>query len=138
MPTKKSSNDLESIGSFQETSTVELLHPSTDEPLYDDDGKPFSVTVFGPTSPQYKKLVHDQTNRRIQKAQRSQKVTMTAEQLESQQMELYSKAVKSWHLFLKGEVPDCTPAKVREIFDAYPWIYEQVVSHIEDRRNFLA
>lgn len=138
MATKKgSAMDLSNIGTFSETSSLQLLHPATDETLYDDDGKAFEVVVYSPTSAKVKQLQHEQTNRRIQKASRSRNISLTAEQLEAQQLDLISKIVKDWHLILNGSVPECTPAKVKEVFETYPWIYEQVTNFFDDRRNFL-
>jgi hypothetical protein len=45
--------------------------------------------------------------------------------------------VEGWSITLGGERPDCTEAKVREVFEALPWVREQVDAALGDAQAFL-
>mgnify|MGYP000311252868 CR=1 FL=1 len=74
--------DLASMIPTDDTIVVNLKHPLTEEPLTKDDGKEMTITVYAPHSSIYKAVVHEQTNKRIQKAAKGKKITFTAEELE--------------------------------------------------------
>lgn len=131
--------DLSSLSQREDTAKVELYHPTSGEQLTDDDGNPMWVEVFGQDSEHYRKLDQKITDRNIQRASRSRHGIggMSAEQLEAQELERIVGAVKSWHIVFGGEVPECTPAKVRDVFDALPWVRDAVAEGIRNRALFL-
>jgi hypothetical protein len=81
---------------------------------------------------------HAQQNRRLQKAQRTGgKLNLSAEEIEASALDLLIKCVEGWAITLGGERPDCTEAKVREVFEALPWVREQVDAALGDAQAFL-
>jgi hypothetical protein len=129
---------IESIGSPLETNKLTLYHPVTDEPLVDDEGNSMWIEVYGLDSSKYKQVLHDQTNRRLQKAQRSgSRAVVTAEQQESMALDLLAKCTKNWHIILNGETPGCTEENARDLYSKYPWIRDQVDAFVHDRKAFL-
>jgi hypothetical protein len=117
--------------------SVVIKHPSTDEPLVKDDGKEMTVTVYAPHSAQYKSAIHEQTNRRIQKASKSKKVTFTAEELENATLELLAKTTKDWNIQLNGKSPKFSVAEAVDLYSKLPWLRQQVMDAQEDYSTFL-
>jgi len=140
MATKNNSVGLDSIGVPSETGVVYLYHPVTDEPLYVDDAKSDAmwIEVYGLDSDHYKKVQNNQTNRRLQKAQRSGgRASITAEQQEAMNLDLMAKCVKSWNIVLGGDQPECNEENARSLFQIYPWVRDQVWDFMHDRKAFL-
>ena len=132
------STGLDSVGTPIESNYVILQHPATDEPLMDDQGNKMWIEVYGQDSRHYKGVQHSQTNRRLQKAQRSGgRASVTAEQQESMALELLAKCTKGWHIILGGEAPECTEDNARELYQNYPWVRDQVDAFMHDRKAFL-
>ena len=48
-----------------DTLDVVLVHPSTLEPLLNDDKSEMTITMYAPHSKEYKAAVHIQTNKRL-------------------------------------------------------------------------
>ena len=130
--------DLMNIGTTKETTDVVLYNPVNSEILLNDDNSEMTITVHGPYSSKYKAISHNQQNRRLMKAQRTGgKLNLTAEEIESSALDLLVKCVDGWNITLGGETPDCTEAKVREVFEALPWVREQVDAALGDAQAFL-
>jgi hypothetical protein len=129
--------DLLDIGKTKDTTEVTLYHPVTSEVLTNKDSSPMTITVHGPYSKKYKSIAHAQQNRRLAKAQRGGKMTLSAEEIESSAMELLVQCVADWSITLGGEKPKCTEAKVREVFTNMPWVKDQVDAALGDAQAFL-
>ena len=130
--------DLMNIGTAKETSDITLYNPVNSEIHTNDDKSEMTITVHGPSSKKYKTISHAQQNRRLMKAQRTGgKMNLTAEEIESSALDLLVKCVDGWSITLGGEKPKCTEAKVREVFEALPWVREQVDAALGDAQAFL-
>lgn len=129
--------DLSKLIPTDDTITVSLKHPITDEPLTKDDGKEMTITVYAPHSAQYKAAVHEQTNKRIQKAAKGKKVTFTAEDIESATLELLAKTTKEWSIQLNGKSPKFSVDEAFDLYAKLPWLKNQVVEAQEDYSAFL-
>jgi len=130
--------DLMNIGTTKETTDVTLYNPINSEILVNDDKSEMTITIHGPYSKKYKSISHAQQNRRLMKAQRTGgKLNLTAEELEASALDLLVKCVDGWSITLGGEKPECKEAKVREVFEALPWVREQVDAALGDAQAFL-
>ena len=130
--------DLLNIGKTKDTTNVTLYNPITSEILTNEGGSEMTITVHGPYSKKYKSIAHAQQNRRLQKAQRTGgKLNLSAEEIEAAALDLLVKCVDGWNITLGGEQPDCTEAKVREVFTELPWVREQVDAALGDAQAFL-
>ena len=129
--------DLQSLIPTDDTIVVELKHPVTEEPLTKDDGKPMTITVYAPHSSVYKSQMHEQTNKRIQKASKGKKVTFTAEELENTTLELLAKTTKDWSIQLNGKSPKYSVGEAMELYAKLPWLKAQVLDAQEDFSAFL-
>ena len=97
-----------------------------------------TVTVHGPYSSKYKAISHAQQNRRLQKAQRTGgKLNLTAQEIESSALDLLVKCVTAWSITLDGSCPECSEAKVKEVFANFPWMRDQVEAATNDTQAFL-
>ena len=131
--------DLLNIGKTKETTSVTLYNPINSEILLNEDRSEMTVTIHGPYSKKYKTISHAQQNRRLMKAQRTGgKLNLTAEEIEASALDLLVKCVDGWNITLGGEQPDCTEAKVREVFTDLPWVREQVDAALGDAQAFLS
>jgi len=131
--------DLLNIGKTKETTSVTLYNPVNSEILLNEDRSEMTVTIHGPYSKKYKTISHAQQNRRLMKAQRTGgKLNLTAEEIEASALDLLVKCVDGWNITLGGEQPDCTEAKVREVFTDLPWVREQVDAALGDAQAFLS
>ena len=131
---------LKDIGTFKETIDVELMHPVTGEPLLNGDKSQMTITVHGPYSKLYKKIMHDQQNRRLMKAQRTGgKMNLTAEEIEASALDLLVRCTTDWNVTLEGDdKTKFSSEAVRETYIELPWVREQVDAVIADTRAFLA
>lgn len=69
-----------------DTFTFQLLD-GADEPLFDDDGKPVKVTVYGPGSKPFAKAKSAQENRIVQRLQRKGRTDQSPEEKAKQTAE---------------------------------------------------
>lgn len=122
--------DLNDLKPNTDVIVVDLLHPSTQDPLG------MTVTVYSPFSKVYKQAQHEQVNKRIKAAQKNKKVDYNAEDIEKATLELMAKVTKEWSIVLGGKTPTLTVATAMEIYEEYPWIKDQVEFAITDTANF--
>lgn len=129
--------DLNNLIPTDDIIVVEIKHPVTDEPLLKDDGKTMTITVYAPHSSTYKSAVHEQTNKRIQKAAKGKKVTFTAEEIEGATLELLAKTTKDWNIQLNGKSPKFSVVEAMDLYSKLPWLKSQVLEAQEDYTAFL-
>jgi hypothetical protein len=129
--------DLFALIPTDDTISVVVKHPVTEEPLLKDDNKEMTITVYAPHSAQYKSAIHEQTNKRIQKASKGKKVTFTAEELDNATLELLAKTTKDWNIQLGGKSPKFSVAEAVDLYSKLPWLKQQVLEAQEDYSAFL-
>lgn len=128
--------DLQNLIPKSDTSTFEIKHPLTNETLVKDDGTPMTITVYLPHAKEYKAVVHEQTNARIQRSQKG-KVLYTSEEIEEATMSLLIKTTKDWDIQLNGKNPKFTFEACRDVYDKLPWVRAQVLKAQEDYESFM-
>ena len=129
--------DLFNLIPTDDTITITIRHPMTDEVLTKDDGKEMTITVYAPHSAQYKAVMHEQTNKRLQKASKTKRFTMTAEDIEVASLEVLSKTTKDWNIQLNGKTPKFSEKEAVEIYSKLPWLKQQILEGQEDYSAFL-
>ena len=120
-----------------DTIVVQLKHPITEEVLTKDDGKEMTITVYAPHASAYKAVIHEQTNKRIQRAAKGKKTTFTAEELENTTLELLAKTTKDWNIQLNGKSPKFSVSEAIDLYSKLPWLKQQVLEAQEDYSAFL-
>jgi hypothetical protein len=129
--------DLAAMIPTDDTIVVNLKHPVTEENLTKDDGKVMTITVYAPHSGAYKATMHEQTNKRIQKAAKGKKTIFTAEELETTTLEMLAKTTKDWDIQLNGKSPKYTVSEAMDLYAKLPWLKQQVLEAQEDYSAFL-
>lgn len=129
--------DLSNLIPTDDSIVVNIKHPITDEHLVKDDGKEMTITLYAPHSAQYKSVMHDQANKRIQKMAKGKKISFTAEEMEASTIELLAKTTKDWNIQFNGKSPKFTVAEALELYAKVPWLKAQLMEAQEDYSAFL-
>jgi len=79
-----------------EESGVVELRDAADEPMVGEDGKPMTITLYGPGSKPYAKAQAAQQNRMIDKLKRKGKADQTAEEKAREQAEFLAGCTKAF------------------------------------------
>lgn len=128
--------DLKDLTPTSDTVDVNIVHPTTLEPLLNDNSEPMVITMYAPHSKEYKAAVHEQTNKRLKQAQSKKKVDLTAEDIEDATLDLFAKTTKSWNITYDGEEPDFSVSKAKEIYSEVFWIRDQIDEAVSNSLNF--
>jgi hypothetical protein len=129
--------DLKNLTPKSDIIEVILVHPNTLEPLMNEGSdSEMSITLYAPHSKEYKKLMHEQTDKRLAQMQKSKKVQISAAELEKASIDVLAKATKEWDITYDGESPKLTVPKAREIYSEYFWIKNQLEEAINDTLDF--
>lgn len=116
---------------------VTIKHPSTFEPLMNEDGSEMTVVLYAQHSKEYRGVMHEQQDRRIKLMQKKGATTnYTAADIERDAIELLSKCTKEWNITYGGETPKLTPAKAKEIYTEVFWLRSQVEEAMGDSLDF--
>lgn len=127
--------DISKIDSVKAASlgaVMKLMHPTENTVLTNDDGTPMTITLLGTDSDVYRKAQRLAINRRM----KSRKPA-TAEDIDSDALDLLSVSTVDWKITLAGSMPACSTEAARDLYATVPWIKEQVDTFINDRSNFL-
>tara|TARA_R110001592_G_scaffold21688_1_gene87178 strand:- start:18518 stop:18916 length:399 start_codon:yes stop_codon:yes gene_type:complete len=128
--------DLKDLTPKSDTIDVTLVHPNTGEELKNPDGSNMTICMYATHSPEYKKVMHSQTNKRIKAASKTNDLTMTSEQLESSTLAVLSNTTKSWDITFDGEKPELTVKKATDIYEQVFWIKAQLEGAVNDSLDF--
>ena len=129
--------DLKDLTPSNDTVEVTVVHPATLEPLTNDDKSPMTITMYAPHSKGYKAAVHEQTNKRLKKAQAKKGLDITAEELEEATMELLAKTTKEWNITFGGEQPKFSVTKAKDIYSEVFWLRDQIEGAMNDSLDFM-
>jgi len=128
--------DLKDLTPTSDTVDVNIVHPTTLEPLLNDNSEPMVITMYAPHSKEYKAAIHEQTNKRLKQAQSKKKVDLTAEDIEDATLDLFAKTTKSWNITYDGEEPNFSVSKAKEIYSEVFWIRDQIDEAVSNSLNF--
>lgn len=129
--------DLKDLTPSSDTVEVAVVHPATLEPLANEDGSPMTITMYAPHSKNYKAAVHEQTNKRLKKAQSKNGFDFTAEDLDEATLDLLAKTTKEWSITFGGEQPKLTLSKAKEIYSEVFWIKDQIEGAVSNSLDFM-
>jgi hypothetical protein len=111
-----------------------LRDPVTNKPL------PAKLHLLGMDSDKYKAKGHELQRRRQQELAADDKTRLTPEQIEARTGELLAAVTVGWSGLRRkggGEFEYTGEARARELYQGWPWIYEQAHAAVLDRGNFL-
>lgn len=115
--------------------TVELIHPITEEPLEDEDGKSVSVKVLGKDSRKWQQVA-----KRIQarNANKYRNKEAPLAETEKNLREILAECTVSWTNIEYNESQlKCTKENALMLYEKRGWIAEQVLGAATDRANYL-
>jgi len=115
-----------------------IIHPFTNQPLRDADGKEAWIAVLSSDSEAAVKHQRAVTNRRLAMRNRNK---VTAEEIDAEAIDLLAALTKGWRLLdLEGNPLEIefTEANARELYGApaFTWLREQVSIFAAERSNF--
>jgi hypothetical protein len=91
------------------------------------------VRVAGTYSKRFRRAKKTQTDRQL----RQRKVTLNADQLEENSIELVSACVMEWEGFFNAGAPlSCSPDNVALVLKRAPWIRDQIEQAMDDHASF--
>jgi len=128
--------DLKDLTPKSDTIDVTLVHPNTGEELTNPDGSNMIICMYATHSPEYKKVMHSQTNKRIKAATKGDDLIMTSEDLESSTLDVLASTTKSWNITFGGEKPELTLKKAKEIYTEVFWIKLQLEEEVTNSLDF--
>jgi len=130
--------DLMNLIPTTDTVDVVVKHPSTYEPLTNDDGSEMTITVYAPHSKEYKAAVHEQTNIRLKQMQKSGRSNnnITAEELEAMGIKMLARTTKDWNVTFDGERPKFTVAAAQKLYEDVFWVRDQIEEAIAGAEVF--
>jgi len=115
--------------------TLELLHPVEGTVLKSDKGQPLTITVYGSDSDEFRKVVRQFGNKRLNE-KKNKKQTM--EELEEMSARILSKVTVGWsNIVLDGETLKFSEQAAFNLYKEHSWIREQVDEFVNERSNFL-
>jgi len=129
--------DLQDFLPKSDTITVLLKNKVTDEYIKKDDGTEMSITLYLPHTKEYKAVIHEQTNKRIQRAQKNKKLVFTAEEIDNASVEVLAKTTKTWDIQINKKNPKFSVADAMELYQKFSWIKDQLLEEQEAYTDFL-
>jgi len=127
--------DFSKIGTAQGANigaSFELRHPTERVPIG------AFLTVLGKDGDVYRRVDRQQTNRRLAEAARNRDLTLKAEEIEADRLDLIVACTTGWKGVLKkGEPIPFNAENVRKFYKDYPWAAEQAERAMNDRSLFI-
>lgn len=129
--------------------TVKLVHPSTSEPLLNEDGSQMSVSLYRDHTPEFMGVMFD-----LAEADLNAEADLAKDGDEGGEVpevkrkplrdivhrnnEVTILTVSSWNITYgdKGQKPRCTEKNVREVVGKLPWILGQIKAAKDNIENF--
>mgnify|MGYP003576920687 CR=1 FL=1 len=126
--------DIKSLA-VKDTSDLHL-RSADDELLFTEDGKPITITVYGPGSKAYAKAETAQNNRMLDRLKKKGKADQTPDEKIAEQAEFLAACTKSFNNFSYGGLAGDEQFKACYSDKSVGFIGEQVGKHIADWGNF--
>lgn len=133
-------SQLDVSAASENTTRVELEHPSTDDVMRDDDGNAYFVEVVGDDHPELRKIDRKHADRRSERLRKNRDPGLDQETLEAEAAERLSVATRAWYLPpLEGQVLEFNQKNARMVYSrpGLVWIATQVQKAMKDRKRFF-
>lgn len=129
--------DLKDFTPKSDVIVVTINHPVSGEHLINEDNSEMTVTLYAPHSKEYKKVFHEQANKRLKEMQSNSRKEVTLEDIEQATLETLVKTTKEWNITFGGEVPKFTVSKARQIYEEVFWIKAQLEEATSNYLDFM-
>jgi hypothetical protein len=128
---------LDTVKASEDGVPLEVRHPITGAVLANGSGGPVMLILAGADSDKAKRADRATVNRRLKMTGR-RSMTMTAEELDADALEILAACTLGWSGFeLDGQELECNPQNAKRLYAQFPWLREQAEAFRQDRSNFL-
>ena len=121
---------------------LHLKHPNTGDLLYLDadqlePSKPIKIKLAGKDSTNWKAAEQADLDRRLDQAQRNNKLSVKAQDVERRGLKILAAVTLEWeNVMWDGKPLSCSASTAEQLYNARTWIREQVDEFVADRKNF--
>ena len=122
--------------SATETFDVEIMHPGTGEPLIGDNGKPVSVTVYGPGTKPFGTAKAAASTKSVERLRKRGKVSITAEEELASTASFLGACTVSFNNFDYKGMEGADGFRACYADPGMGWLTEQVNREMGDWANF--
>ena len=115
---------------------VKLTHPVTQEVLEDSKGKPLVIVILGRDSKQWQREAKKQSSQQSKKY----KGSIPTDQVEKSLRKIMAACTIEFpnnNIEFEGKKVKCEPEAVLELYNARPWIAEQMAQAAADRSQLF-
>lgn len=123
---------LDTAALCEQGAELELTHPATGEPLG------VYLTLAGVDSKAWRKATAALAEKRL-----GRRGKVSAEEMQAAGLEILARCTLAWRsginsiVRIDGEEMPCTPENARELYERFPWIFEQADRFASDRGSYL-
>lgn len=128
--------DLKDLTPKQDTVEVILKHPVSLEPVTKPNGDPMKITMFAPTSKEYREVMYERADARLDEAQKSGTTKLTAKEMDNSSIDMLARITKSWDIHYDGKEPKLSVAKAASVYDELRWIKPQLEDALDKFEAF--
>lgn len=128
-----------SVAQIEDEGTFVHIHDPAGKPMYfgemtdeNPDGIPVGITTAGSYSTRYRKAEEAIRRRPIKPKQ------LTGEKFYDEAIEKTAACALSWQgFFADGQSVPCNKQNALELYDNFPWVYDQVVEAMHEHERFF-
>ncbi len=125
--------DLKDLTPKSDIIEVQLAHPSNGEPLLNNDKSRMTISVYGPYSKEYKKILYKHTKDKIKDGQANLDVV----EIEELNIAVLAEATVSWNITFDGKNPELSVELAKEIYEEVFWIKTQIDEAVQSSLDFM-
>ena len=115
---------------------VELKHPSSGEPLTNNDGSNMTIELYAPHTKEYKEALYEQTDKRLTLVQNSGSKDIKARDIDVASLDLLAKVTKYWSITYDDKKVKLTPEKAKELYTELFWLKPQLEEAVDSFEAF--
>lgn len=105
--------------------------------IKNEDGSAMTWTIMAPYSEEAKKIVHEMTDTRIDKAAKSKTTRLKSAEVEEITIEGLAKTTRNWNITWDGKQPKFSVKLAAEILSKAPWIRILIEEARQNNLDFM-
>lgn len=116
-----------------DSAVMEVRDPRTGIPIKDLDGTPWTIELWSPESAVSRQYTAE-IDRRLRKRNGRD---FTSDELHEMGLERMTMLTRAWYIRRSGQGVPCDHKTVRQVYERWNWLFNQVAKFISDEVNFL-
>lgn len=132
--------NLDSKAASEAGTAIVLIDPRNNEPLLDDDEKPYFITILGIDSAKLRGISKISIDRRMNSIRKGNDIDYDSDVVAKEKAALYAAATTGWYLPpLDGAALEYSEKNAKRLYSdpRFPWLLEQLDKAIADRQRFF-